>query len=77
MKKNTNMLIIPDIHGRDFWKEEVKKTKDPIIFLGDYTDPYPSEGFDPKVIPGYIKEIIEIPEATRLLGNHDLSYILP
>ena len=37
MKK---ILIIPDVHGRDFWIEPVKKVinnKDYfIVFLGDY-----------------------------------------
>ena len=45
MKK---ILIIPDVHGRDFWKEPVKKvledTNAHIIFIGDYTDGYPTEG---------------------------------
>ena len=43
-----NYLIIPDVHGRDFWKKDVyhvvendENTK--IIFLGDYLDPYPYE----------------------------------
>ena len=43
MKKG--ILIIPDIHGRDFWKKAVdSKGYDKIIFLGDYTDPYDFEG---------------------------------
>ena len=44
------VLIFPDIHGRQFWKEAIKKfPKDQypnlkIIFLGDYLDPYGYEG---------------------------------
>ena len=37
------MIIIPDVHGRVFWKEIVKNSEDKIIFLGDYVDPYPGE----------------------------------
>lgn len=40
-------LIIPDVHGRDFWREPVNETLENsdarIIFLGDYVDPYPYE----------------------------------
>ena len=36
----SNILIIPDIHGRTFWKECIKCECDEIIFLGDYLDPY-------------------------------------
>ena len=36
MKKG--ILIIPDVHGRDFWKKAVdSKGFDKTIFLGDYT----------------------------------------
>ena len=35
------LLIIPDIHGRLFWISATKKyPKLPVIFLGDYLDPY-------------------------------------
>ena len=39
-------IIIPDVHGRDFWRETVKtyiNTNVVFIFLGDYLDPYPHE----------------------------------
>ena len=36
------ILIVPDVHGRKFW-EVVKEYNDvPIVFLGDYLDPYTS-----------------------------------
>ena len=34
------ILIIPDIHGRDFWKKPCYNWDKQIIFLGDYHDPY-------------------------------------
>lgn len=44
MEKNIHTLIIPDVHGRVFWKkpvEEVLEGSDAkIVFLGDYLDPY-------------------------------------
>ena len=39
-------MVIPDVHGRYFWKEPVKKyfdTVDRVVFLGDYLDPYEGE----------------------------------
>lgn len=35
----SKILLIPDIHGRDFWKK-VKDFEGEIVFLGDYLDPY-------------------------------------
>ena len=36
------MLIIPDTHGRTFWKEcvETKRENEIVVFLGDYLEPY-------------------------------------
>ena len=86
MKK---ILIIADVHGRDFWKEPVKKvledTNAHIIFLGDYTDCYPTEwapNFDcgQHTVDNF-KEIIELKRQnpdriTLLLGNHDCGYAI-
>lgn len=76
------MLIIPDIHGRDFWRLAVMGHEDEsIIFLGDYVDPYPDEdGVEP--VDGLVA-LLEVIDFKRqhpdnvvlLLGNHDLSYI--
>lgn len=41
-----NILIIPDIHGRKFWRKAISNNieqVDKVIFLGDYLDPYPEE----------------------------------
>lgn len=40
------VLVIPDIHGRKFWREAVANNigkVDKVIFLGDYLDPYQEE----------------------------------
>lgn len=71
------LIIVPDVHGRVFWKA-VKGTKDtPIVFLGDYLDPYTSiEGITSEDAIGNFCEILEFAEAnkdrvTLLYGNHD------
>ena len=47
MTSNLKYLIIPDVHGRDFWIEPLKyvlkNTDAKIIFLGDYLDVYLEE----------------------------------
>jgi predicted phosphodiesterase len=76
-------LIIPDVHGRVFWKEAIEKHKDKvnkIIFLGDYLDPYPWEGITRKEAIRNFQEIINFKIENKdkvilLLGNHDFPYI--
>lgn len=77
--KDETVLLIPDIHGRDFWKKGIEKRKprETIVFLGDYTDPYPNEGISHEAVPEILEEIIKLPDSVLLLGNHDLSYIYP
>jgi len=75
------IIIIPDIHGREFWKEAVMGHDDGrIIFLGDYTDPYTYEGVPQENGLKALLEVIafkkEHPQTvTLLLGNHDLGYL--
>ena len=73
---NIHALLVPDVHGREFWKEPVKtvleNSEAEIIFLGDYLDPYPDEfdsdfELDYKASTDYLqttidnfKEIIEL-----------------
>ena len=83
------MIIIPDIHGRNFWKEAVAgREEDIIVFLGDYLDPYPDD-FPDKTADEIWEQtwnnfngIIEFKKkhpsnVVLLLGNHDLHYIYP
>lgn len=74
-------LIIPDVHGRTFWRSAIQKYPDlPTIFLGDYLDSYthydgilPSEAFwEFQKILQYKKDNPE--RVTLLLGNHDVHY---
>lgn len=77
------MIVIPDIHGRTFWKSAVKGNEnEDIIFLGDYMDPYSKEeGISyEEAIENFI-ELISFANShknvTLLLGNHDCPYINP
>lgn len=80
MKK---IIIIPDVHGRTFWREPVKKYKNVegvhIVFLGDYLDPYENIDFIYKaeafaVFEEIIDEARSANNITLLLGNHDIHY---
>ncbi len=77
----SQVIIIPDIHGRDFWKEIVENNKDKkIIFLGDYLDPYRHECISEDIALQNFDEIIEFKKSnmdrvTLLLGNHDIHYV--
>lgn len=74
-------IIIPDLHGRRFWRDAVSGHEDEnIVFLGDYLDPYSWEGITHDTAYAELLDIIafkkEHPDnVVLLLGNHDLSYI--
>ena len=78
---NKKWIVIPDVHGRKFWRDVVKGNEDErIIFLGDYLDPYSEEGITPEDAYNELLDIIafkkEHPDnVTLLLGNHDLGYL--
>lgn len=77
------LLIIPDIHGRDFWIEPCSHVDefDKIIFLGDYHDPYPWEvskdtsrhRLRDKLVPFVIEHQDKV---VCLFGNHDGNYLV-
>lgn len=74
-----DILIIPDVHGRTFWKDAVNRESwGTIIFLGDYLDPYPREGIDDNQVLGNFLEILDFgrthDNVVMLLGNHDMHY---
>lgn len=74
------ILIIPDVHGRSFWKEAVRRYPDSdTIFLGDYHDPYPRDGISEGQSLSNLMELMEYTaehsDCHLLLGNHDLHYL--
>ena len=75
--KDISLIIVPDIHGRPFWKE-IFDYDEEVVFLGDYLDPYISEGIYPWDALDNFTQIIAYakshPKVHLLLGNHDLCY---
>ena len=84
-RRHINTLVIPDIHGRTFWKDAISQFPKEewqdldIVFLGDYLDPY--ENIEDVTRLGAIenfKEIIELAKNDSrvhlLIGNHDMHY---
>lgn len=77
------ILIIPDVHGRDFWIEPCSHINefDKIIFLGDYHDPYSFEvsqdisrhRLRDELVP-FVKEHKN--KVICLFGNHDGNYLV-
>jgi len=80
---SNNLLIIPDVHGRPFWREAVSAHEGmETIFLGDYLDPYEYERITEEESFIGFKDIIRFKEehpdrVTLLWGNHDLHYLYP
>ena len=77
------LLIIPDVHGRDFWINACQNIEeyDKIIFLGDYHDPYPfqvSEKTSRKRLENNLIPFINNnrDKVVCLKGNHDHQYIV-
>ena len=75
------LLIVPDVHGRTFWRKakEMINSVDKVVFLGDYLDPYPSEGITAEQAIEEFKDIIQfkkdnMDKVVLLLGNHDGAY---
>lgn len=75
------ILIIPDVHGRDFWKEPCQEWQGSIVFLGDYHDPYPSESISKDDSLKNLEKLVEFVTSNKhrctcLLGNHDGNYLI-
>lgn len=77
------ILIIPDVHGRDFWIEPCKHVDefDKVVFLGDYHDPYPTQVSKDVSIHRLRDELVPFVKANRdkvicLFGNHDGNYLV-
>ena len=74
---NNEVLIIPDVHGRSFWKEPCESWEGDIVFLGDYHDPYGHSIGEPDTEESLsnLRELVEFAGKTSnninfLLGNH-------
>jgi predicted phosphodiesterase len=72
------IVIVPDVHGRTFWRSVLKNKSDIIVFLGDYCDPYPQEKITDVDALRELRDIVEFKKANKnrvilLYGNHDLG----
>ncbi|MDR1455084.1 MAG: metallophosphoesterase [Tannerella sp.] len=72
------ILIVPDVHGRKFWEPALDYMGE-VIFLGDYTDPYPAEGITDREAWQNLLRIVDFKRqnpdrVTLLAGNHELHY---
>lgn len=81
MREDIVAILCPDVHGRDFWKKITNKYDGsvPIIFMGDYLDPYSEEGITNKIARENFEELWLFKKkwgdnVITLFGNHDLSY---
>lgn len=73
------VCVIGDVHGRDLWKAFPLNEFDKIIWLGDYCDSFDKSNVQ---ILHNLKDIIQykkdnMDKVVLLLGNHDVSYIVP
>ena len=77
----TRYTIIPDVHGRPFWRDAVRDVDTtPVVFLGDYLDPYPQDGVKWSQAWKGLQDIVALKKrhpdrVTLLLGNHDVHYL--
>jgi len=76
--ETVEFLVCPDMHGRDFWRPLLQYEGN-IVCLGDYTDPYPAEGFTQEDCLNNLQELIDFKKAnservTLIIGNHDFHY---
>ena len=73
----TDILIVPDPHLRSFWRKVVNSNL-PVVFLGDYVDPYRDSSFEAgwKEFEDIIEFAKERPDnVTLLLGDHEGQYV--
>lgn len=81
MREDIKLIIIPDTHGRSFWKEAVSGNETvPVVFLGDYLDPYGFECISNSEAWNNFMDIVNFKTANPdrvhlLLGNHDCGYL--
>jgi len=76
--KTLKVITVPDVHGRQYWKEINPEEYDKIVFDGDYVDQFPP--MTDIEIEYNLIEIIELKKnypnkVVLLLGNHDIQYM--
>lgn len=78
MEGTNSILICPDVHCRDIYKPLLEVKDKPVVFLGDYMDPYKYEGTNDFDGIANLEEIFDYAKSnknvTLLIGNHDCSW---
>lgn len=79
--ENNNILVIPDVHGRNFWEKAIDLVDNykRVVFLGDYLDMYAFDEITPEEALLNFEKIIKFKtdnpqKVILLLGNHDMPY---
>ena len=72
-------LIIPDIHTKHLIAQAIidSESPDELILLGDYFDDWgdtPEQNMSTAI---WLKSMLDRPNTTCLMGNHDQSYLTP
>lgn len=70
-------LIVGDIHGKVDVVERALAQEHPVTFVGDYLDSYDHPVDDHLKCLELVEAAIDSGKATALLGNHELSYLMP
>lgn len=72
------ILVVPDIHGEDFWVNQRPETFDKIVFLGDFWDSFHKTiGEQTKMFHKVMKWKEMYPDKVHILiGNHDYQYLM-
>lgn len=68
------IYIAGDVHCRDFYKPLLNIKDEPVVFLGDFMDPYYWEGFSDEEGLVKLEEIFDFARNNKnvklLTGNH-------
>lgn len=75
-----SLIALGDIHGRDIWKEIVKKESgaEKIVFIGDYFDSHERITTEKQIVN--FQEIVDFAKENKdrvvlIIGNHDFHYL--
>ncbi len=79
----SSVLVISDVHHRfreaETWIQRLAGRHDRVVFLGDYFDSHGGDDGPEEIAAtaAWLRDSLARPERTHLVGNHDLSYLVP
>ncbi len=79
MRRRIEVLIVPDLHTRYEWIEELVSKVNPklTIFLGDYFDQFRDTPEQNQYTAQWLRYSIHQTGRIHILGNHDIPYAHP